>query len=191
MSRKKRPLGSIAIRKSGNRNPSNRYEFDLPSCEIGMSDTLMCHFKHLGLSTEEKQSFKREYRRELCRLKNIDSKHFVKAYKNLIKKLSSSALKDEALTIKADSLGSFICLAAIFSGEIPAHAEWRFELEECPLPLFPKELVKVSTAAHLFNISFRYSEKSWIKPFPTLRKSPSYMSFQSTQDYEEWRLKVA
>lgn len=191
MSRRKNPFGSIAIRKAGCKNPSNHFEFDLPSCDVNMSDTLMCHFKNLNLSSEEKQNFKREYRKELCLLKSIEQKHLVKAYKNLIKSLSCHLSSDEPLTIRANSVGSFICLAAIFSGEIPAHAEWRFELEECPLPLFPKELVKVATAAHMFNISFRYSETSWIKPFPSLRKSPSYMPFQSAQDYEEWRLKVA
>jgi len=191
MSRIRRQRGSIAIKSSKDAKNTHSHLFELPTQEIALSETFMCHFKDLGLSPAEKQSFSQEYRRELCLYKNIKNKFFIEAYKSLIQELKNHPSQNDPLIIKADSLGSFICLAAIFSGEIPPHSEWRFELEECPLPLFPKELVKVATAAHLFNISFRCSQKSWIKPFPSLRKSPEYMSFKNIQDYEEWRLKVA
>jgi hypothetical protein len=191
MSRLRLSNGQVSIKRSGDTASSKSYQFEFPSREISLSDTFMSHFKELKLTSKEKKLFKQEYREAICNLKNIDQSFFIESYKSLIKNLTKQSERDEVLTIKADALGSFICLAAIFSGEIPAHSDWRFELDECPLPLFPKELIKVSGASHLFNISFRCSDKSWIKPFPSLRKSPSYMSFQSPQDYEEWRLKVA
>jgi len=191
MSRQKQSLGFISILKDGKKTNLTRFDFKIPKKEIPLSDMLMCHFSDLGLSTAEKQSFKQEYRKELCYLKSLDSSYLESSCRALLNELSSPQLKNKSLTIKANSYGTFVCLAAIFSGEIPGHVEIKFELDECLLPLFPKSFVKDSGAAHSFPISFRYCEKSWIKPFPSLRRSPKFMSFQRTQDYENCHLKAA
>lgn len=163
----------IHLKKPGRSKSVKCLKFKLPKKEITMADTLMSEFSHLGLSPEEKNKLSRNHREYFCSFKFLKEKDIKKMTNELISNLSE--LKNEPLVISASEAGVFICLAAIFSGKLPQNVEWRFELEEFALPLFPKELVKKSSAADSYDISFKFNESGYIKPFPSLKKAPAYM----------------
>lgn len=163
----------IHLKKPGRTRSVKCLKFNFPKKEISMADTLMSEFSHLGLSTDEKNKLSRNHRAYFCSFKFIKEQDIQSMTNELIGHLSE--LKNEPLVISASEAGVMICLAAIYSGKLPQNVEWRFELEEFALPLFPKELVKKSTAAGCYDITFKFHEKGLIKPFPTLKKAPSYM----------------
>ncbi len=175
----------IKLTKPGRQRPARSLKYDLPSPKISMADTLMSEFSHLGLSSDEKNKLSRQHREYFCSFKLLTEKDIKKSRQELIKMLKD--FQNEALVIKASETGALICLAAIFSGQLPQNTEWRFELEEIPLPFFPKELIKKSTAAQSFEISFKYHENGALKPFPTLKKAPAYMGLASDHDINEFR----
>ena len=171
----------IQLKKPGKSKAMKCLKFKLPKKDITMADTLMSEFSHLGLSSEEKNKLSRNHREYFCSFKFLKEKDIKKMTNELISSLSQ--LKNEPLIICASEAGVYICLAAIFSGKLPQNVEWRFELEEFALPLFPKELVKKSSAADSYDISFRFDEKGYIKPFPSLKRAPSYMGTLG-EDYD-------
>ena len=171
----------IHLKKPGRSKSMRCLKFKLPNREVCMADTLMSEFSHLGLSTEEKNKLSRKHREYFCSFKFLKENDIKAMTNELITHLAE--LKHEPLIISASEAGVFICLAAIFSGRLPQNVEWRFELEEFALPLFPKELVKKSSAADSYDIAFKFNEKGYIKPFPSLKKAPSYMGTLG-EDYD-------
>lgn len=175
----------IMLTKPGRQKPLRRLKFKMPELCISMADTLMSEFSHLGLSHEEKNKLSRQHREYFCAFKLLREKDIKKSRQELIKLLKD--FRNEALVIRASEAGALVCLAAIFSGQLPQNVEWRFELEEIPLPLFPKELVKSCSAAQSFEISFKYKEGGALKPFPSLKKAPSYLGLFDEHDITEFR----
>lgn len=175
----------IKLTRPGRQKPARSLKCDLPEPSVTMADTLMSEFSHLGLTSDEKNKLSRQHREYFCSFKLLTEKDIRKTRTELIRMLKDYS--DEPLVIKASEAGALICLAAIFSGQLPNNTEWRFELEEIPLPFFPKELIKKSSAAQSFEISFKYNEDGALKPFPTLKKAPSYMGLQYDHDISEFR----
>ncbi|MCF8058808.1 MAG: hypothetical protein K9K67_05910 [Bacteriovoracaceae bacterium] len=185
MANKNNLCADIQVKKQGRKKVFKNIKFNLPEKEITIADTLMSEFSDLGFSTEEKNKLSRQHREYFCSFKSLKESEIKKMRTALVKDLL--CLEDESLVICASEGGALICLAAIFSGELPKNVDWRFELEDLALPLFPKELIKNCSAAQSFEITFKYHEKGFIKPFPSLRKAPGYMGFEDEFDISDFR----
>lgn len=183
---KERLFGDIVLTKVGRSRCVRHLKFQHPKGEIPLSATLMNSFNDLGFTNEEKTKLTQEYRKHLRAYENVKNAEIRKAQRDLVSTLKK--LKDESLVIKASDFGAFVCLAAIFSGDLPSNVEWRFELEEFALPLFPKNLIKNKAACQSFEIALKYSPESWISLFPSLQKVPSFMGPKFDPDIEEFRL---
>lgn len=183
MRRNSHHCGKIAFRKLGHKKSLKSFNFNLPNKSFSVSETLMSEFQGLNLSNEEKGKLSRNLREYMCIYTHITEKDISTYRKQLIKELRNYS--DETLVISASELGAFICLAAIFSGELPQNVSWHFELKEFALPLFPKELVKKKSAAQSYDVSLVFSKEGWVRPFPTLCKVPHYMHLRSNIDHEE------
>lgn len=178
----------IRLTRPGRQKPARSFKCELPEPPVSMADTLMSEFSHLGLTSDEKNKLSRQHREYFCSFKLLKEKDIRKTRSELIKLLKDYS--NEPLVIKASEAGALICLAAIFSGQLPLNTEWRFELEEIPLPFFPKELVKKSSAAQSYEICFKYNQDSALKAFPTLKKAPSYMGLHDDHDISEFRSQI-
>ncbi len=185
MANKKNLCADIQVKKQGRKKAIKNFKFNLPEKEITIADTLMSEFSHLGLSSIEKNKLSRQHREYFCSFKFLKESEIKKMRAALVRDLKP--FKDESLVISASEGGALICLAAIFSGELPQNVDWRFELEELALPLFPKELIKNYSAAQSFEITFKYHEKGFIKSFPSLRKAPGYMGLEDEYDISDFR----
>lgn len=175
--------GKIALKKAGQKRCLKNVSYVVPDKTFSVSDTLMNEFADLKLSEEEKGKLSRSLRKNMCYYTHLSEQDISQFKKKLIKELSQH--KDEPLIISASEMGAFICLAAIFSGELPQNVNWHFELKEIALPLFPKDFIKKKSAGHSYDISLKFSRDGWIRPFPTLCKVPSYMPLRSNIDHEE------
>ncbi len=175
--------GKIALKKAGQKKCMKSVSYRLPQRDFSVSETLMKEFQSLELSDEEKGKLSRSHRKTMCNYTHLSEGDIANYRNQLIKELSQYT--DERLVIVASEMGAFICLAAIFSGELPQNVNWHFELKEFAPPLFPKNLVKKKSAGQSYDISLKFSRDGWIRPFPTLCKVPSYMHLNSTIDHEE------
>lgn len=153
-----------------------RVDLTIDTPTLSLHETLMCEFKFLNLSHQEKKNLSRSHRKYLCRFKNLNLETIEDRRDQLINQLIKyDHLK---LHIKAEEEGALICLAAILSGKLPSHADWHFELSELALPLFPKKLVKNHSMPDSFNINFTYKKDGFIHAFPSLKKAPSYLGLK-------------
>lgn len=183
---KKRLFGDIVLKKVGRNRSLRHIKYAFPDADIPLCSTLMSSFSHLNLSAEEKTKLTQEYRKELRSYQELKGKEIEKARKELVTALKKH--KDDTIVIQAQEFGVYVCLAAIFSGDLPCNVDWRFELNEFALPLFPENLIKNKAACQSYEIALKFSSDGWISLFPSLRKIPHFMGPQFDPDIEEFRL---
>lgn len=140
-----------------------------PTLEYGyvekMFDTMMINFNFLNLSQAEKKKLSKSHRQLINCYTHLNPFALNHDAKELISAISH--LPDEKLVIKANNYGTYVCLAAIYSGHLP-NKKIEFLLEDAPIALFPKSLIKYQPKEQLHKVIFRVSEKSWLCPFMSL-----------------------
>ena len=176
--------GKITLQKEGQKRCLKNVSFDLGKRSFSVSQTLMTEFKEFKLSEQEKGRLSRPLREQMCHYIHLNEDEIENTKRELIKTLKG--LKDESIIVSASEMGAFICLAAIFSGELPHNVNWRFELKEFAPQLFPQKLVKKKSAAQSYDISLAFSKDGWFRPFPSLCKVPRYMKLKTNREYEEF-----
>ena len=139
-----------------------------------LCDLLMSEFTPLGLATHEKRELSRRDREQLCRFRNLDNNDLKKHATKVLKAFSKISSGSEVV-ISASDVGAYVCLAAIYSGELPDHITLSFKLKDIPVKLFPKELVHTGMP-HNVDIDVYSEENSWISRFQTFCELPSHMS---------------
>jgi len=147
--------------------------FDLEEPKAKQSffdDTLMNQFQFLDLSVCEKRELTRDHRRLLAKLKNLCPKKIGKYAAELGQALAQE--KQGTLTIWAEGVGAFICLAAILHKKIPQNKKIQFVFESSPLKFFPKELLKKNKnkqlASEQFEILHILEKDHCLSPFKSL-----------------------
>ena len=179
MKNKELHQGKIEFYPAQNKKKAFKYNLEVPCPEV--SDTLMNQFRGLGLSEEEKRDLTLNHRKKIFFFQNLKTQQIVKNSNQFIKELKK--YKDENLVIKASGEAAYICLAAIYSGKVPAHTNWKFELSSVPLGLFPKELVK--TEASRVDICLELQKDCWLKPFKTLYSAPKFLGHLQDENHQE------
>ena len=130
-----------------------------------LSEALMGNFCDLDLSLEEKRLLTRNHRQELNGYRQMPIHEIQKKAQKLIKELKKT--EQQSLQVQASDLGTFICLAAIYSGELPKNKTFSFELGLAPLKFFPTSLLKETQVSNS-KIYFQYDEDCWLRHFKNL-----------------------
>lgn len=162
--------GKIQICTGG--KTTTLFAYDLtPKDDVEFQKTLMCHFQNMGLSPSEKQHL------SLCDRERIY--YFLKLAEEQLETYSESFVErvekraNKKCTIKADGFGAYIVLAAIHSGKMPKGHRVCFEIENSPISLFPKKLVKKRKPG--VELKVIEGGKDWLEPFESLTAAPSFI----------------
>ncbi len=132
---------------------------------VGFDQTMMSAFDYLKLDPEEKKHLSKRHRDLLYSYRQINPFTLNADAQKLIDQIISC--RGNKLKIEANDYGAYICLAALYSGKLPADKSIEFLFEKSPLALFPKSLLKgEKSSAH--KITYLLSEDCWLKPFSSL-----------------------
>ncbi len=172
--------GKICLRTGNQKRPTIKCSLQSEK-DLGLSDYLMNNFKHLDLSAKEKQKFSKKYREHVTRYNNLSTKELTKLseeFSKSVKEQINSGLKDETVHIHAEDIGVFVCLAAIFSGNLPKEYNFCFHFSLVPTICFPKNLYKENKTMN-YQIEFEKDKNSWLLDFKSLYSWPEYMNIPS------------
>ena len=134
--------------------------------ESDFDETMMSAFDFLNLSAEEKKGLSRKHRNLLNSYRQLNLFSLNADAQQLIEEIKNC--KNKSIIIEACDYGAYICLAAFYSGKLPAEKKIEFLLEKSPIALFPTTFLKASPKGEDKKLVFRVTEKCWIKPFSTL-----------------------
>lgn len=147
--------------------------------ETLLCDMFMSEFAPLGLATHEKREMSLKDREQLCRFRNLDCNDVQKHATKLLKTISK--LKTgTCVHINASDVAAYVCLAAIYSGDMPEHLEICFELSDVPAKLFPEHLVKSRIPDNVV-LNLNSPENSWLARFQSVCELPSHMAPTKSQ----------
>lgn len=149
---------------------SSTIKYSAPTMEAGFEDnicdTMMGSFENIKFSSEEKKQLSRSHRKIINYYRHLNPFSLNADAKQLISMINSS--RENQFVIKANQYGAYICLAALYSGKLSDHKKVEFILENAPLALFPKALMKAKPKDRLHKIVLKLSEDSWLSPFTSL-----------------------
>lgn len=153
---------------------SNAYSFKAEIPETVLCDMLMNEFAPLGLATHEKRELSLKDRQNLCRFRNLDDDNIRHHADQFLKKLSKMRPGTQ-VTVNAKDVAAYVCLAAIYSGDVPEHIELNFELSEVPVKLFPENLVCAEMPDNVA-LSFCEPKDTWLERFQSICEVPAHIA---------------
>lgn len=133
--------------------------------EADFEHTIMSSFDFLNFSTEEKKMLSSRHRKMLNNYRSINPFALNVDARELIDHIEKC--KSSTMIIEAYDYGAYICLAALYSGKIPANKKIEFRFEGAPIALFPKAFLK-NRPKTPHKIVFRVPESCWLSPFRSL-----------------------
>ena len=134
--------------------------------EESLTDSMMASFETLNLTAEEKKQLSRSHRKMLNYYRHLNPFSLNADAQKLITEINQS--KQAHVIIEAHHYGAYICLAALYSGELSEDKKIEFILEKAPLALFPKAFIKSEPKDCQHKVIFHLSEDCWLSPFSTL-----------------------
>ena len=154
--------------KTREKNILMKYEFPTmkEGFEESLADTMMDSFKNLNLTPEEKKQLSMSHRKMLNYYRHLNLFSLNSDAQKLINEINSS--KKSHIVIEANHYGAYVCLVALYSGQLSNDRRVEFILENAPLALFPKSLIKSEPKEYLHKAVFHLSEDCWLSPFSSL-----------------------
>ena len=143
--------------------------------EAGFEQTIMSSFDFLNFSIEEKKQLSTKHRKMLNNYRQINPFALNVDAKELVDQISKC--KTSSIVIEAHDYGAYICLAALYSGKLPADKKIEFHFQGAPLALFPKTLLKTPPKNLDHKIVFKVKEDCWLSPFSTLYNNDKIKCF--------------
>lgn len=163
--------GTIVLQaKKSKKSSSLSFNFKRNKCAL--EDTFMNCFENLNLHTMEKRNLTFEHRQIIRQYQDLDIKEVQKYSQLLIDSINSNSKSNEVIFINASEIGSFICLAAIYSGKLNSHCNIHFNLTSAPLKLFPTKLISKKANLSNINIHFDLDQNTWLSNLLTLTYNP-------------------
>lgn len=162
--------GEILISTTKDFKCPKKLEFNLKPKKPCFLDTLMENFKQLNFSNEEKIKLKQQFREWIWRYQEVGDNSFVKNRDQLIAEIQSHQKK---VYIHSEDFGSFLCLGAAFSGDLPDNVVISFHLESLPINLFPKKWIQAPLPKNV-NIEVENKINTWLDEFETLTNRPRH-----------------
>lgn len=134
--------------------------------EVSFDQTIMSAWDFLNFSDAEKKQLSNNHRKILNNYRHINPFALNVDAQELIEHIKKC--KMERMVIEAHDYGAYICLAALYSGKLPANKKIEFQFAESPLALFPKTMLKTTPKNKDHKIVFSMKENCWLTPFSTL-----------------------
>ncbi len=130
----------------------------------------MCNFNNIEFCEKEKHDLSAAHRQIIRNYQEISQKDLKLFAKELTALINS--LNDEIIDIEASDAGTFICLAAIYSGRLK-NKDIIFHLRSSPINLFDRTFIKNKNAVKNVKINFCDKQESWLRNFTSLKDIPS------------------
>jgi len=162
----------------------SKYSYKLEPKEYEMADTLMVNFKNYRFKPEEKATLSQEYRKNILNFTNLVAEDLHTQAMALVRR--AKRIKCKKVEIKAEGQGAFICLVAIFSGELPPNKQYFFTLNAVPLKLMKREFLKKKSKPSSVNIDLRYSQDCWLTPLESLHECPRFLDIYDDNQFDNW-----
>ncbi|MCO4795389.1 MAG: hypothetical protein KC493_16840 [Bacteriovoracaceae bacterium] len=166
------------------KNVHSEFKYTLSPTDFSMSDTFMANFKKFGFDNEEKLTLSQEYRKAILTYTNLEKEDLYNQAKAFIRR--AQRLKAESLEVKAEGQGAFICLVAIFSGELPVNKQFFFTLNSVPLKLIKKEFLKKKSKPSCVNIDLRFDNTCWLNSLESLKECPKFLDIHDDTIIGNW-----
>lgn len=165
--------GAILLKIGKKKSFSHNYD-ETPTLSIPFRKLFMTNFDDYKFKNEEKKFLSKRHREFILKYKGLSPEAIENNAEKFIKYLVS--LKENNITIKASELGSYICLAAIFSNKLPTKLNIKFILSNTPLSLFPDCLVKNCNNLKNLSLQFDVNPKTfWACPIESVLTPPNKM----------------
>ncbi|MBC7427855.1 MAG: hypothetical protein H7336_04530 [Bacteriovorax sp.] len=143
--------------------------------EAGFDQTIMSSWDFLNFSAEEKKQLSTRHRKMLNNYRHINPFALNVDAQELIAQIKKC--KADTMVIEAHDYGAYICLAALYSGKLPASKKIEFQFAGSPLALFPKTMLKTAPKSADHKIVFSVKENCWLTPFSTLYSNEKIKCF--------------
>lgn len=143
--------------------------------EAGFDQTIMSSWDFLNFSNEEKKMLSNKHRKMLNNYRHINPFALNVDAQELIEQIKKC--KSDNMVIEAHDYGAYICLAALYSGKLPANKKIEFQFEGSPIALFPKTMMKSDPKSLEHKIVFQVKENCWLAPFSTLYSNEKIKCF--------------
>ena len=166
-----------------NKKIKESLQFHFETQEFSIDQVVMNNFKTLKFSECEKRELSAVHRQIIKQYQNLKKSEISKIAKSLIRSIKST--KSDKITIEASHAGTFICLAAIFSGKLPKNKEICFHLTSSPIRLFPQSFVEDKHAAHAVSVSLNNKQGCWMHQLKSLHQSPNYITIGTTPSFND------
>ena len=162
----------------------SKYSYKLSPKDHQMADTLMVNFKKYGFNSDEKKTLCQESRKHILNFTNLEAQDLYDQAMALVRR--AKRIKSKRMEIKAEGQGAFICLVAIFSGELPLNKQYFFTLNSVPLKLMRKEFLKKKCKPGSVNIDLRYNQGCWLTPLESLHECPRFLDIYDDSQFDNW-----
>jgi hypothetical protein len=162
----------------------SKYSYKLSPRDHQMADTLMVNFKKFGFNSTEKKTLSQERRKKILNFTNLEARDLYDQATALVRR--TKRVQSKRIEIKAEGQGAFICLVAIFSGELPLNKQYFFTLKSVPLKLMRKEFLKEKSKPGSVNIDLRYSKDCWLTPLESLHECPNFLDIYGDSQFDNW-----
>lgn len=139
--------------------------YDIPEKKYPINELVLDNFKNLQLPKQEKNVLSFAARQRVKTYQNLDINWLENMAKQLIERVNR--LKRKIVHLKADNIGSFVCLYALKFFKLADGKELVLHLNDCPLKLFEKYVARITQKlGDRIHCSIR--KNSWLYPYQTL-----------------------
>lgn len=162
----------------------SEYSYKLTPREHEMVDTLMVNFKKYGFNPDEKKTLCQTSRKNILSFANLEAEDLYTQAMALVRR--TKRINSKRVEIKAEGQGAFICLVAIYSGELPPNKQYFFTLNSVPLKLMKREFLKKKSKPSSVNIDLRYTKDCWLTPLQSLHQCPRFLDIYDDSQFDNW-----
>jgi hypothetical protein len=148
---------------------------DVPEKQYQINDLVIENFKKLNLPQSEKNLLSFEARKQVRAYLDLEKNWLERMAAALIERVNK--LRRKVVHLRADNIGSFVCLYALKYFKLADGKELILHLSDCPLKLFEKYVARITQKLG-DRINCEIQKSSWLYPYETLYSTKSVSSLK-------------
>lgn len=148
---------------------------DIPQKQYDIPDLFISNFDNLRLPSAEKNLLSFEARQQVKTFLDLEKNWLEKMASALINRVNK--LRRKIVHLKADNVGSFVCLYALKYFKLADGKELILHLKDCPLKLFEKYVARITQKLG-DRINCQIEKNSWLYPYETLYSTKNVSSLK-------------
>lgn len=143
---------------------------NIPEKQYPINELVLDNFKNLKLPKQEKNILSFKARERVRTFLDLEINWLESMAKELIDRVNR--LKRKVIHLKADNIGSFVCLYALKFFKLNDGKELVLHLNDCPLKIFEKYVARITQKLG-DRIHCNIRKSSWLYPYQTLYSTNS------------------